>query len=69
MLAQSRFGGAGAKRKFWLPPSGLNPHATASASTTVDLPEPFSPTRNVTPGGRSSPGAWASHATAGSVNG
>ena len=31
------------------PPSGDSPYAMATASTIVDLPEPFSPTRNVTP--------------------
>jgi hypothetical protein len=36
------------------PPSGLNPAATAMASTSVDFPEPFSPTRNMTPGPNSS---------------
>lgn len=47
--------------------SGLNPAATASIS--VDLPVPLSPTRNVTPGARSSPPRRASHATTGKVNG
>lgn len=32
------------------PPSALNPAATAIASTSVDLPAPLSPTRNVTLG-------------------
>lgn len=32
------------------PPSALRPAATAMPSTSVDLPDPFSPTRNVTPG-------------------
>ena len=54
-----------AKRKFWLPPSGLNPAATASASTIVDFPLPFSPTRNVTPGGSVRPPRAAIHATTG----
>src|SRR5438132_3463720 len=35
---------------FRVPPSGLNPAATASASTSVDFPEPFSPTRKVARG-------------------
>ena len=38
------------KRKFLVPPSGLNPHATAMASRSVDLPVPFSPMMNVTQG-------------------
>ena len=37
-----------AKLKFLLPPSALNPAATAIASDSVDFPLPFSPTRNVT---------------------
>jgi hypothetical protein len=36
------------KRKFFVPPSGLNPAATAIASRRVDLPVPFSPTKKVT---------------------
>ena len=47
-----------------LPPSGDSPKAVAIASTIVDLPEPFSPTRKVTPGPRSSPSA-STCATAG----
>ena len=39
-----------AKLKFVDPPSGLNPAATAIPSTSVDLPLPFCPTMNVTPG-------------------
>ena len=35
-----------------LPPSALNPAATAIASTSVDLPLPFSPAKNVTCGSR-----------------
>ena len=31
-----------------LPPSGLKPHDDAIASSSVDLPDPFSPTRKVT---------------------
>jgi len=30
------------------PPSGFNPNAAAVPSSKVDLPEPFSPTKNVT---------------------
>ena len=37
------------------PPSGSSPNAIATASTSVDLPEPFSPTRKVTPGAASGP--------------
>jgi hypothetical protein len=40
----------------------------ATPSTIVDLPEPFSPTRNVTPRGRSRP-SRISCATAGTVIG
>ena len=50
------------------PPSGLSPNAIATASTIVDLPEPFSPTRNVTPLARSIP-SRATWATAGMVSG
>ena len=42
------------KLKLRLPPSGLRPDATATASSSVDLPEPFSPTRNVTLGWKGS---------------
>jgi hypothetical protein len=42
------------KRKFFEPPSGLKPQATAIASSRVDLPQPFSPIRKVTRGWRSS---------------
>ena len=50
------------------PPSAERPKAIATASTTVDFPDPFSPTRIVTPDGRSSPESsiWA---TAGIVVG
>jgi len=41
-----------AKRKLRLPPSALKPIATAIASSRVDLPEPFSPTKKVTCGCR-----------------
>src|SRR5690242_18363530 len=37
------------------PPSAFSPCTPASASISVDLPEPFSPTRKVTPAGRLSP--------------
>ena len=37
-----------AKRKLRDPPSGLKPQATAMASSRVDLPLPFSPTKKVT---------------------
>ena len=36
------------KRRLRLPPSALKPAATASASISVDLPEPLSPTSTVT---------------------
>jgi len=36
------------KLKFLVPPSALNPYATAIASRIVDLPVPFSPTIKVT---------------------
>jgi hypothetical protein len=42
-------------RQFEPPPSGFMPIAMAIASASVDLPEPFSPTRNVTAGCRASP--------------
>jgi hypothetical protein len=38
------------KRKLMVPPSGLNPHADAIASNSVDLPLPFSPITKVTSG-------------------
>jgi len=50
------------------PPCGLSPHASASSSTTVDLPEPFSPTRTVRPGVSSRPSARIC-STAGTVAG
>jgi hypothetical protein len=40
----------------------------ATASTSVDLPEPFSPTRNVTPLSSVSP-SFSSCSTAGTVRG
>ncbi|GHE90738.1 hypothetical protein GCM10017786_23800 [Amycolatopsis deserti] len=58
-----------AKSKFRLPPSGLKPAATASASTRVDLPLPFSPTRKVTPGASGRPPERARCDTTGRVNG
>ena len=36
------------KLKFRLPPSGFKPHSIAIASSSVDLPDPFSPTKKVT---------------------
>ncbi len=54
------------KRMFWLPPSALKPSAIARASTRVDLPLPFSPTKNVILGWRAS---VASLFTAGIENG
>ena len=36
------------KAKFREPPSGLKPRARATASSKVDLPLPFSPTKKVT---------------------
>ena len=50
------------------PPCGLSPHASASISTTVDFPVPFSPTSTVTPAGRSRP-SHSSCSTAGTVAG
>ena len=50
------------------PPCGLSPYASASNSTTVDFPDPFSPTRIVIPGGSSSP-SRSSCAAAGTVAG
>ena len=50
------------------PPCGLRPHASASSSTTVDFPEPFSPTSTVRPGSSSSP-SHSSCSTAGTVPG
>ena len=35
------------KEKFFVPPSALKPYATAIASSKVDLPVPFSPTKKV----------------------
>src|SRR5258706_5861832 len=39
------------------PPCGFSPYASASVSTTVDLPDPFSPTSTVSPAGNSRPSA------------
>jgi hypothetical protein len=36
------------KPRFRLPPSGLRPARTATASMSVDFPLPFSPAKNVT---------------------
>jgi hypothetical protein len=36
------------KEKFFVPPSGLKPHAAAMVSSKVDFSEPFSPIMNVT---------------------
>lgn len=49
------------------PPSGFSPAAIAIASTSVDLPLPFSPIRYVTFGSSASPSASAD--TAGSAHG
>ena len=43
-------GFTGAKPEILDPPSALNPQATATASSNVDFPEPFSPMKNVTAG-------------------
>ena len=43
-----------AKLKFVVPPSALNPAATATPSTSVDFPLPFSPTKIVMRGSKSS---------------
>ena len=37
----------GTERTRLVPPSGLNPWETASASINVDFPEPFSPTKKL----------------------
>lgn len=37
------------------PPCGFSPEASASISTTVDFPDPFSPTSTVSPAGTSRP--------------
>jgi hypothetical protein len=47
------------------PSWGLKPDAMASASISVDLPEPFSPTMNVTPGA----GAKRARSCTGGTNG
>ncbi len=52
--------------KFLVPPSGLKPALMAMASISVDLPEPLSPTRNVTARLNSSRGSVL---TAGMANG
>jgi hypothetical protein len=48
MLVQGGMGVAGGKPQIAAAASGLKPQAMAIASSRVDLPEPFSPTRNVT---------------------
>ena len=50
------------------PPCGFSPYASARLSTTVDFPDPFSPTSTVSPAGRSSP-SRSSCATAGTLAG
>ena len=63
----SRSHGFGPFRSLLLaPPSSGQPQATAIASSTVDLPVPFSPARNVTPSANSSPSMAA---TAGNDHG
>ena len=37
------------------PPCGFSPYASARVSTTVDFPDPFSPTSTVSPAGSSRP--------------
>ena len=43
------------------PHCGFSPYASARLSTTVDFPDPFSPTSTVSPAGSSSPSrnSWA----------
>ena len=50
------------------PPCGFSPYASARLSTTVDLPDPFSPTSTVSPAGSSSP-SRSSCAMAGTLRG
>ena len=58
---------ANVRRLLVLPPSGLSPYAMAIASTMVDFPTPFSPTRIVN---SDSSRPWLSNcATCGRVNG
>ena len=54
------------KEKFLEPPSGLKPQATATASSRVDFPVPFSPTRKATSLEKRSRPPFASQRTAGS---
>jgi hypothetical protein len=53
-------------RKYSVLPTALKPHATAMASSKVDLPEPFSPTKKVNRGCK---GRTSSPRTADSENG
>ena len=51
-------GSVGLIRNDWPivePPCGFSPYASASTSTTVDFPDPFSPTSTVSPAGTSRP--------------
>ena len=50
------------------PPCGFSPYASARLSTTVDFPDPFSPTSTVSPAGSSSP-SRSSCAMAGTLAG
>src|SRR6266550_2498680 len=45
-------------RSCFVPPSGFKPNPTAIASSSVDLPEPFSPTKNVTGASNASRVRW-----------
>ncbi|HEX2700137.1 MAG TPA: hypothetical protein VHM89_08050 [Acidimicrobiales bacterium] len=66
MLYNSDSVGRVAKARLRLPPPGFTPALTATASTRVDFPVPFSPTKKVTVGPMSS---WSRDATAGMENG
>ena len=66
-LASSECDARVSKAKFEEPPSGFMPAATAIASSSVDLPLPFSPIRYVTLGWSGRPAA--SGTIAGSVQG
>ena len=51
-------GSLGLIRNDWAraePPCGFSPYASASASITVDFPDPFSPTSTVSPAGKLEP--------------
>src|SRR5690625_2025713 len=62
-------GSRSAPPRWWVePPSAGMPMVSATASTRVDLPLPYSPTRKVTPTGRSSP-CSSTCATAGTESG